>query len=67
VLQGAGIPTSIENHSGTSAYGGAFIAGELNWGDVLVPEVFADTARAEIAEASALDDGEDVDSGEEEV
>jgi len=53
VLHGAGIPTSIENHAGTPAYGGAFIAGALNWGEILVPEAFADAARAEIAAASS--------------
>jgi hypothetical protein len=56
VLHGARIPAAIENHSGTSAYGGAFISGEINWGAVLVPEAFAAAARAEIAIAAAADE-----------
>jgi len=53
VLDAAGIPAAFDNHGG-SVMGGIFAAGDQVWADVVVPESYADAARAAIAEAVEL-------------
>ena len=53
VLDAAGIPSAFDNHGG-SVMGGIFAAGDQVWADLVVPESYADAAKAAIAEAVEL-------------
>jgi len=53
VLDAAGIPAAFDNQGG-SVMGGIFAAGEQVWADVVVPESYAEAAKAALAEAVEL-------------